>query len=50
MGGPVGGLLGGVGGSVVGFVKGDDYDGAIVSIYNLDNERRQVCFFINIYA
>ncbi len=42
IGGPVGGLVGGIAGSVIGFIKSDDYDGAIVSLTRLEGERKQV--------
>mmetsp|Transcript_15524 Transcript_15524/g.21193 ORF Transcript_15524/g.21193 Transcript_15524/m.21193 type:complete len:144 (-) Transcript_15524:598-1029(-) len=39
--GPVGGLAGGVAGSVVGYLKSDDYDGAILEVVKLEGERRE---------
>jgi len=42
IGGPVGGLVGGIAGSVIGFIKSDDYDGAIVILTRLEGERKQV--------
>lgn len=40
--GPVGGLVGGIMGSAAGYLNGDDYDGIIIEITNLENERRNV--------
>ena len=42
LGGPLGGLVGGIAGSVVGYLKSDDYDGIIVSILNLESDRKSV--------
>ena len=42
LGGPVGGLVGGVAGSIVGYLKSDDYDGALMAVLNLEGDRRQV--------
>uniref|UniRef100_A0A7S4SPI3 Uncharacterized protein n=1 Tax=Ditylum brightwellii TaxID=49249 RepID=A0A7S4SPI3_9STRA len=39
--GPVGGLAGGVAGSVVGYLKSDDYDGALLEVVKLEGERRE---------
>jgi len=40
VGGPVGGLLGGVLGSAVGYIRTDEYDGAIRAVSGLDEGRR----------
>jgi hypothetical protein len=40
--GPVGGLIGGIAGSVLGFLQADDYDGAVLAICKLEDNRRQV--------
>ena len=44
IGGPVGGLVGGIAGSIIGFVKSDDYDGAIVALTKLESERQKVSY------
>lgn len=38
--GPVGGLVGGILGSVVGYMKSDEYDGAIQAVRDLEEERK----------
>jgi hypothetical protein len=38
--GPVGGLVGGIVGSIAGFLHTDDYDGVLVSMTNLETDRR----------
>jgi hypothetical protein len=40
--GPIGGLVGGIFGSIVGFVKSDEYDGALLAIMKLEGARREV--------
>lgn len=40
--GPVGGLVGGMFGSFIGFVRADQYDGAVQAIIALDGGRREV--------
>lgn len=40
--GPIGGLIGGIAGSVVGFVKADNYDGAVLNVSKLDGEQQKV--------
>lgn len=40
--GPVGGLVGGIVGSVAGFLYSDGYDGVLVSMTNLESDRRNV--------
>jgi hypothetical protein len=41
--GPVGGMVGGIFGSIVGFLKADDYDGAVLHISKLDQgQQRQL--------
>lgn len=39
--GPLGGLVGGIMGSIVGFVQSDNYDGLIVCLTNLEEEKRK---------
>lgn len=43
IGGPLGGLLGGIAGSVIGYVKSDNFDGAIVALTKLESARQKVC-------
>jgi hypothetical protein len=40
--GPVGGMVGGIFGSIIGFVKADDYDGAILAICKLEDEQKKI--------
>jgi hypothetical protein len=40
--GPVGGLVGGIFGSFIGFIRADQYDGAVQAIVKLDGGRREV--------
>ena len=40
--GPVGGLVGGIMGSFIGFIRADQYDGAVQAIVKLDGGRREV--------
>lgn len=40
--GPVGGLVGGIMGSFVGFIRADQYDGAVQAIIALDGGRREI--------
>jgi len=46
LGGPIGGLVGGVAGSIVGYMRSDEYDGALLQIINLQGERRQVSYLL----
>ena len=39
--GPVGGMVGGIFGSIIGFVKADNYDGAILSVCKLDSAHKK---------
>ena len=39
--GPIGGLIGGVVGSIIGYYKADPYDGAIVAINQLEEQKRK---------
>eukprot|EP00591_Stephanopyxis_turris_P010290 CAMPEP_0195519366 /NCGR_PEP_ID=MMETSP0794_2-20130614/14606_1 /TAXON_ID=515487 /ORGANISM="Stephanopyxis turris, Strain CCMP 815" /LENGTH=129 /DNA_ID=CAMNT_0040648505 /DNA_START=133 /DNA_END=519 /DNA_ORIENTATION=- len=40
--GPVGGLVGGVAGSAAGYFMSDPYDGAVLAVLKLEEERRKV--------
>eukprot|EP00339_Tiarina_fusa_P024873 CAMPEP_0117037706 /NCGR_PEP_ID=MMETSP0472-20121206/26584_1 /TAXON_ID=693140 ORGANISM="Tiarina fusus, Strain LIS" /NCGR_SAMPLE_ID=MMETSP0472 /ASSEMBLY_ACC=CAM_ASM_000603 /LENGTH=150 /DNA_ID=CAMNT_0004747739 /DNA_START=74 /DNA_END=529 /DNA_ORIENTATION=- len=40
--GPVGGMVGGIAGSIIGFIKADDYDGALLAICKLPEDQKQV--------
>ena len=46
IGGPLGGLLGGIAGSVIGYVKSDNFDGAIVALTKLESARQKVCMSV----
>jgi hypothetical protein len=39
--GPIGGLVGGIFGSIIGFVRSDEYDGALMAIMKLEGARRE---------
>jgi hypothetical protein len=40
--GPIDGLVGGIAGSIIGFLKSDDYDGAILAVCKLDAAQQQI--------
>jgi hypothetical protein len=40
--GPLGGMVGGIVGSVFGFLKADDYDGAVLCVSKLDSDNQRL--------